>query len=148
MPDGRYRSTPWLYQCFARASRALPGKQGGYIFTPDDPFMKEVVEAIKLEQGDYAIETLQATRTGGNPPGGNGAGPSPAQDDAEIIPLGSKMTTRHFTLRESWMIQQNWRRLLMLQERHGLSGYSPLQLKRFALDLGMETAVVEDEAGV
>jgi superfamily II DNA or RNA helicase len=140
----RYRSTPWLYQCFARASRAMPGKQGGYIFTPDDPLMKEVVAAIKEEQEDYAIEALTPARANGqasstNPPGGEG----PGHDDPAIIPLGSQMTsTRHFDF-EGELEPTELATIAALQERHGLEGFSPMQLKRFAMDLG--TTTLEDD---
>jgi len=137
----RYRSKPWLYQCFARACRAVPGKQGGYIFTPDDPLMQEVVEAIKLEQEEFAQETLQQPQT----PGDNPRPPGPSSPEQDFIPLYSQVTSTRIYDFEQELPPSELADIAAAQERHGLQGFSPLQLKRFLLDVGTATTLVDSE---
>lgn len=44
------RSKPWLEQCFARANRISKNKGQGFIFAPDDPDFRNVMETIRLQQ--------------------------------------------------------------------------------------------------
>jgi superfamily II DNA or RNA helicase len=90
----RYRTAPWIYQCFARACRTAPGKSAGYIFVPDDPKMREIIETIKLEQLGIAKEDQEKEGKGDDdggvpPPGPDG----PPRVPTTIIDMQSKLTT-------------------------------------------------------
>ena len=45
-----YRSIPWIEQMFARAWRSDPGKTQCWAFVPDDPKMRRVIDAIRIDQ--------------------------------------------------------------------------------------------------
>ena len=49
------RSRPWVEQSICRANRTDEGKTHGYIFIPDDPRMKSIVEAIEAEQAAVVV---------------------------------------------------------------------------------------------
>jgi superfamily II DNA or RNA helicase len=141
----RYRSKPWLYQCFARACRAVGGKQAGYIFAPDDPLMQEVIKAIELEQEEFAQEPLQPSTT----PVGNPKPDTPLPFDEDVIPLQSQVTSTRIFDFEQELSPAELAEITAAQERHGLQGFSPLQLKRFMMDVGTSAAVAdadEDDA--
>jgi superfamily II DNA or RNA helicase len=119
----RYRSKPWLEQCFARAVRTAPGKQCGYIFAPDDPLLNQVVKAIRDEQDGLAkdIDPLDKP-TGPTGPGG--------EDDGRILPLTSKATDlRAYDLQQS-MTREETAHIALIMQQHGIVGISPLQMKR------------------
>lgn len=135
----RYRSKPWLEQCFARACRMQPGKQGGYIFSPDDPLMQEVITAIKLEQEEWAQETLPR-EAGGDLDGPRK--PQGARDelDTGVIPLHSELTSTRVYDLEQELDAAELAAILLIQETCDLQGLSPLQLKRFAVKYGEHLA--------
>lgn len=65
------RSTPWLEQAFARATRVdhkavaagVPyDRQGAHIYVPDDPRMRDVVEKMRNEQAIGLIEREKVER--------------------------------------------------------------------------------------
>lgn len=88
------RSTPWIEQMIARAVRIDRNggpyrSQRGYIFTPDDILMRNVVERIRSEQIPFVKDSSEPV---GTPEqiemfdgGGNGGAP-------KICPLGSLLT--------------------------------------------------------
>ena len=118
----RYRSRPWLEQCFARACRTCEGKQAGYIFAPDDPLFNQVIAMIKAEQEGIAkdIDPFDPRKPG---PGG-------PLDDGRIIPLSSKATdARAYDLQQS-MTREETARIALIMQRYGIVGISPLQMKR------------------
>ena len=88
------RSVPWIEQMIARAARVdrLAGpysEQRGYIFAPDDPLMRSVVNKIEAEQAAVAKHS-ESLGVGG----GGGGGKAP-----DVIPLGSELTgTRQWAL--------------------------------------------------
>jgi len=58
------RSTPWIEQMLARANRVDPAagpyeSQRAYIFAPDDPVFRKVVERIRAEQLPYVSANKQ-----------------------------------------------------------------------------------------
>jgi superfamily II DNA or RNA helicase len=116
----RYRTAPWLYQCFARACRTAPGKHGGYVFAPDDPDMQAVIRIIKQEQFGFA-EDQDEPENGGH--GGGGV-------MQPIIPLQSQMTTGRAHDFEEELDAQQTHDIEQIMIRNGLNGYSPLQVKR------------------
>jgi superfamily II DNA or RNA helicase len=92
------RSQPWLEQMFARAVRVDPDAgpyetQYAYIFTPDDPSLREVASIIEAEQSPFIKKQMPRNHqsllfdsdssNGHQEPGGNIYG---------IIPLGSALT--------------------------------------------------------
>jgi superfamily II DNA or RNA helicase len=121
----RYRSRPWLEQCFARACRTVDGKYAGYIFAPDDPLLNDVVRAIREEQAGFAQDH---TPEGPPPPPG---GPTPPREpEGRIIPLHSKATDTRAMDVEETLTREETARLALLMQQHNVAGISPLQLKR------------------
>ena len=74
----RYRSRPWLEQCFARACRTMPGKHTGYIFAPDDPLLRDVMDVIYQEQRDAIAKDPEAPEPGPLGVAAQGGGDAPA----------------------------------------------------------------------
>lgn len=69
------RSVPWLMQAFARVTRvdwkAIKSgvayeRQHAFVFVPDDPLMRKVVEAIRTEQMQGLAERREITPEDGN----------------------------------------------------------------------------------
>jgi superfamily II DNA or RNA helicase len=132
----RYRSAPWIYQCFARACRATPGKTAGYVFAPDDPDMQRIVEVIKAEQFGFAREedTIEGPHKRREEPPG------------QIIPLQSQATTTKAYDFQTAMTEQETQLIQDMMRRHGIHGFSPIQLKQFSLDLATMTPPDEEAA--
>jgi superfamily II DNA or RNA helicase len=125
----RYRSAPWLEQCFARACRALPWKQAGFIYAPDDMAMRQAIEAIVAEQRLVEDEAIEV-------PGGhtrnNGTG---AVLPADIVPLGSMVTTNRAFNYTDDMDSAETAFYDELAQKAGLAGIiSPLQLRDLIVD--------------
>jgi superfamily II DNA or RNA helicase len=120
----RYRTAPWIYQCFARACRIAPGKTTGYIYTPNDPEMEMIIQTIKLEQFGTAREPEPPKTDSGKDGDGDDELPNP------IIPLGSRMTTNRGYDFEETLSEHETAKLEAVLARYGLLGIHPLQLKR------------------
>ena len=99
------RTAEWIAQMVARPVRVDPdagpySSQKAFVFAPDDPLFRQVVEQIRSEQLAVAHEPEPAEpKEGGN---GNGA------KEPGINPLaGEIMSTREVSLGESEISQQN-----------------------------------------
>lgn len=82
------RSVPWIEQMIARAVRIDPHggpyeTQAGYIFAPDDPLFRRVVDQIKREQLSLARDSETREKKEGN---GNG------EREPDVIPIGGQVT--------------------------------------------------------
>ncbi len=83
------RSAPWIEQALARAvrvDRSLPyEQQEAYIYAPDDPLFRRIVNGIKAEQSavagksDLEIERGESTTENGT-------------KEPDVIPIGSSLT--------------------------------------------------------
>lgn len=83
------RSAPWIEQTLARTvrvDRSLPyEQQEAFIFAPDDPLFRRIVNGIKAEQSAVAAkDALKIERTESTGEGGGG--------EPDIIPIGSTLT--------------------------------------------------------
>lgn len=84
------RSGPWIEQCFARAVRVDRGAgpyedQVAYVFVPDDPLMREIIEKIQIEQSRVFYRGASFKQKGLFSGGEFG------QSGPEIKPLSSQM---------------------------------------------------------
>jgi len=82
------RSVPWIEQMVARSVRIDPyagpyETQAGYIFAPDDPLFRRVVDQIKKEQNQLATDS---ETKGKNTNNGNG------EKEQDVIPIGGSIT--------------------------------------------------------
>lgn len=129
-----YRSKPWIYQCFARVWRKTEGKEAGYIFTPDDPLMREVVEEIKIEQEAWAEQkALPPTGPGGDGPRGDG--PVIPQQRSRVVALDSMVVAERVYDLEQELTEQERLELAALQRRKPfLRGLNLLQIKQVIVD--------------
>ena len=136
----RYRSRPWLEQCFARACRTRDGKHAGYIFAPDDPLLNQVMNAIIAEQEAVARDTPNGESSN---PGTGGC--EPFGPDPKIVPLRSKATEmRAYDFQQS-MSREETARIALVMQQQGILGVSPLQLKRAIDALEVGKPGVEEE---
>lgn len=120
----RYRTAPWLEQCFARACRALPWKHAGYIYAPDDMAMREAIENIIAEQRLVADE-----QDGEVIDSGGSSGPA-RMPIADIVPLASTATTHRAFNYSHGMDSDETAWFDELAHNWGLAGVvSPLQLR-------------------
>lgn len=76
-----YRSRPWLEQMFARAWRAVPGKERCFWWVPDDPMMNTVIKQI---HDDSESAVVMSRRESG------GEGKSSSDGPDAFVPLGSE----------------------------------------------------------
>lgn len=122
----RYRSRPWLEQCFARACRTAPGKSFGYIFAPDDPLLSAVVKMIQDEQSAVVkdIDPNEPPQVPG------GLGGTKGGDENRVIPLTSKATDVRSYDYEQSITREETARIALIMQQHGILGVSPLQMKR------------------
>lgn len=122
----RYRSKPWLEQCFARACRTMDGKAAGFVFAPDDPLLNQVVALIKHEQ-DAAVKDQSPLELD---PNGVGAGTGTGDPLATILPLSSSATdTRAYDFHQT-ISREETARLALVMQQFNIHGISPLQFKR------------------
>jgi len=85
------RSMPWLEQMFGRSTRfdrfAGPYEsQCAYVFAPDDPLMRDVIERIEAEQEPFATRAASQKKLLGVAEESEGEGRAP------VIPIGSGIT--------------------------------------------------------
>lgn len=80
------RSRPWIEQAICRANRTdtKGGKSHGYIFLPDDPQMRRIMDAVEQEQA-AVVSTVPIRRDMQTPAGGERIGSS-------IAPVSSILT--------------------------------------------------------
>lgn len=78
----KIRSKPWIEQAISRGNRSDSDKTHGYIFAPDDPAMRKVLDAIEKEQQGMVFDPKSKTW----PP------PPPPPERDVIAPLGSELT--------------------------------------------------------
>jgi superfamily II DNA or RNA helicase len=87
------RSTPWIEQMIARAvriNRAVPyDQQYAYVFAPDDPLIRTIVDRIKKEQAPTIKDRIP--REQAVLPGFEGGGGYEAGRPQGITPMGSEM---------------------------------------------------------
>ena len=81
------RSRPWIEQAICRANRADHGhgKTHGYIYYPDDPRMKKIMDAIEAEQAALVMNWPPKKE---GPPGTGGG----VKEAPPIVPLVSTAT--------------------------------------------------------
>lgn len=83
------RSAPWIEQALARAvrvDRSLPyEQQEAFIYAPDDPLFRRIVNGIKAEQTAVAMKS--ALEFNKNPSVGERGAKEP-----DVIPIGSSLT--------------------------------------------------------
>lgn len=119
------RSKPWLEQCFARAARtdAKNGKTHGYIWVPDDPMMREIVEAIRQEQQGVVKPKFQVC----------GPGSGPGRGENGLVPLASSYhQSRSLGLEDNTSIDYDeTESMLKIMRQLGIKGVSPVQMKQF-----------------
>lgn len=136
-----YRSKPWIHQCFARVWRWAEGKDAGYIFTPDDPLMQNVIAEIREEQLTYAEQP--DTKQDEEPRGG-GVGPQAGRE----VPLGSKVTGVRSWDFEGELTEEERLKIVALQQRHPiLQGFNPMQLREVFQDWA-EAEVQEEDVSL
>lgn len=126
------RSRPWIEQAICRANRteSRGGKTHGYIFLPDDPRMKSIMESVELEQ--QAVVSTVPVRREMQPAGGERIGTS-------IAPITSILTGERgqgledgtrLDYRETEAIKEAMRQT-------GMKGNSPIQFKQALTVLGL-----------
>lgn len=126
-----FRSKPWLEQCFDRANRTAKGKQRGFIFAPDDPDFRMVMENIRIEQVAAAkmLEEREANREADQP-----------ILKGDILPQGSQMTdSRAYDgATGKYVPADQYKVIEIARENAGLPpGLSITQLNNFLIEAGL-----------
>jgi len=126
----KYRSKPWIEQAISRANRASEGKSHGYIYAPDDPSLRAILDEIEREQQGVVIAKREGPR---------GTVPDvPPPPRVEISPIGSELTgaragdldgTMRTTYEEDAFLSER-------MKQFGLHG-STIQLKQLLTDIGV-----------
>lgn len=133
----RYRSKPWLEQCFARACRTYEVeetglvKRCGYIFAPDDPLFRQVIEKVKDDQARSGIAEEHPDEDE------DPRRPRPPREDPSlIIPKQSASTeSRAFDFSHG-ITRTETARLRYIMQKYGFAGGSPLQFKAMVEEYG------------
>lgn len=129
------RSRPWIEQAICRANRADHdnGKTHGYIYYPDDPRIKRIMDAIEAEQAALVMnwpprnETVKRESTTGNEP-------------MPIVPLNSIFTrARSLGLEDG--TRTTYSETKAIEDAMRLAGMPPgisvVQQKQFLVHLGI-----------
>lgn len=125
-----FRSKPWLEQCFDRANRRAKGKERGFIFAPDDPDFRMVMETIRIEQVAAAKVPESEEREGDRDPSQKG----------DNIPLGSQITEAraYDGATGEYIDSRQYEIITKAQEESGLPpGLSKTQLNKFLILAGL-----------
>lgn len=128
------RSRPWIEQAICRANRSDHGnnKTHGYIYYPDDPRMKRIMDAIEAEQAALVM----------NWPPRSTVAPKSGSDGAEalpIVPLVSIATgTRTIGLEDGTRTGYSETRLIEESMRLAqITGISVVQFKQALVHMGL-----------
>ena len=128
------RSRPWIEQAICRANRSDHGnnKTHGYIYYPDDPRMKRIMDAIEAEQAALVM----------NWPPRSTVAPKSGSDGAEalpIVPLVSIATgTRTIGLEDGTRTGYSETRLIEESMRLAqITGISVIQFKQALVHMGL-----------
>lgn len=78
----KYRSRPWIEQAISRANRVADNKTHGYIYAPDDPALRKILDEIEKEQQGVVVQPIPS------PNAINGT----SGTRVNIVPLGSELT--------------------------------------------------------
>jgi superfamily II DNA or RNA helicase len=128
------RSRPWIEQAICRANRSdrTHGKTHGYIYYPDDPRMKRIMDAIEAEQAALVMNWPPREKTTPRP-GGNDSG------DLPIVPLVSAVTgTRAIGLEDGTRTTYSETKLIEDSMRiAGISHISVVQFKQALVHMGL-----------
>lgn len=130
----KYRSPSWIEQAISRGNRVCrnhPEKTHGYIFAPDDPEMREVLDKIEKEQQGVVVNIPR------RPPVQKGDD-GPRSERKEIVPLSSRLTRfRSRTLDGGH--ETNWEEDEMLRRLMAENGIyaSPAQFIKVLTGMGM-----------
>lgn len=129
----RIRSTEWLDQMTARATRYFHGggaweTQTAFIYAPDDALMNRFFDAYMEQQSGLSVETGPDDNGGGS---GGGSG-----DD--IVPIGSALKNHRATQVDAAVAISagETEALESLQEQYGQTG-SLLDFRRLLIDAGI-----------
>lgn len=126
----KYRSKPWIEQAISRANRVADGKSHGYVYAPDDPSLRTILDEIEREQQGVVIpirEILPKCPPDGPPP-----------PRVEISPIGSEWTgargqdlegTTRTTYEEDAFLSEQ-------MKQFGIHG-STIQLKQLLTNIGV-----------
>lgn len=126
----KYRSKPWIEQAISRANRAAEGKTHGYVYAPDDPSLRSILDEIEREQQGVVIPKREL------PPVWPPAPPPPPR--TEISPIGSQLTaarggdldgTTKTTYAEDAFLSEQ-------MKQFGIHG-STIQLKQLLTNIGV-----------
>ncbi|MFN8470307.1 MAG: HNH endonuclease [Caldilineaceae bacterium] len=126
------RSRPWIEQAICRANRteSRGGKTHGYIFLPDDPRMKSIMEAVELEQ--QAVVSTVPERREAQSRGGE-------RISSSIAPVTSFLTgERGQGLEDGTRLgYKETEAILEAMRQTGMKGSSPIQFKQALTVLGL-----------
>lgn len=125
-----YRSFPWLAQCFARSVRISGEKERGFIFTPDDPDINRVIEALRLEQLGLAKEVSEK--------GENGKENGDNDIIDGIIPQGSLLTQSRAIApnEEDNVTSEQYKRIEQAMRKNGVIGISIPLFQKVMIEAG------------
>lgn len=126
------RSKPWIEQALCRANRTTKdgNKTHGFIYYPDDPRMKSIIESIDAEQA--AVILTWPDRGSKNSGGSGGSKTNP------IAPLSSIVTgERGYGLEDGTHTDYNETNVIINAMRQaGIRGVSPVQFKQALVAIG------------
>lgn len=127
------RSRPWIEQAICRANRteSKGGKTHGYIFLPDDPQMRRIMEAVETEQAAI-VSTVPIRREMQTATGGERIG-------STIAPVSSILTgERNQGLEDGTRIgYQETEAIKEAMRQTSIKGISPTQFKQALAVLGL-----------
>lgn len=128
------RSRPWVEQAICRANRAdhSHSKTHGYIYYPDDPRMKKIMDAIEAEQAALVMTWPPRNATA---PKSNGDG----SEALPIVPLVSTVTgTRTIGLEDGTRTGYSETKLIEESMRLAqITGISVVQFKQALVHMGL-----------
>lgn len=128
------RSRPWVEQAICRANRSdhNHGKTHGYIYYPDDPRMKKIMDAIEAEQAalvmNWPLKNQTVTRQAGE-----------GAESLPIVPLVSIATgTRTIGLEDGTRTGYSETKLIEDSMRLAkITGISVVQFKQALVHMGL-----------
>lgn len=128
------RSRPWVEQAICRANRSDHGhgKTHGYIYYPDDPRMKKIMDSIEAEQ---AALVMNWPPKNNNQPKSSGSGSEPLP----IVPLVSTATGARTTgLEDGTRTTYNETKLIEDSMKLAkITGISVVQFKQALVHMGL-----------
>lgn len=137
----KYRSRPWVEQAISRANRAAEGKTHGYVYAPDDPSLRAILDKIEHEQQGVVIPVIKEPKRGPDDP-------PPPPPRTEISPIGSELTgARGGDLDGTTKTSYEEDAFLSDQmKQFGLHG-STIQLKQMLTNMGVSELMPVNGAG-